>query len=81
MLRGLTRHTNCLSHLSVDRSLARSGTIMLTLLNVGPVTLLVGLARGLFLLLLCLPLFTNLFKFCVVVKLVSYTRCIKRLPR
>lgn len=66
MLRGLTRHANCLSHLPVDRSLAGSGTVVLTLLDVSAVTLLVSLARSLLFLLLCLPFFTDFFELCMV---------------
>jgi len=66
VLRRLTRHTNCLAHLPINRSLTRSTAIVDALLDVGAVSLLIGLARSLFFLLLCFPLLANFFKFYVV---------------
>jgi hypothetical protein len=66
--RGLSWHTNSLSHLSVDcrLSFARGTAVMGTLLRIGAVTLIIGLALCLFLLLLCLPLFADLLELCNV---------------
>jgi hypothetical protein len=57
----LSWHTNGLSHLAVHRSFPRGATLM-TLLRVGTVALVLGLALSLFLLLLRLPLFANFLK-------------------
>jgi hypothetical protein len=74
VLRRLSGDTDSLSHLSVDRSFGGT-TLMGTLLNVGAVSLFVGLARGFLLLLLCLPLFSDLLELCEV-ELASYIRCV-----
>jgi hypothetical protein len=76
VLRRLSGDTDSLSHLSVDRSFG-SATLVGTLLNVSAVTLLVGLARGLLLLLLRLPLFSDLLELCKV-ELASYIRFVLR---
>jgi hypothetical protein len=69
--RTLSRHTDSLSHLPVDRSFARRASfVTAALLNVGSMTLVICLALSLFLLLLGFPLFTNLLEFYVKVKLV-----------
>jgi hypothetical protein len=62
--RSLSRHTDRLSHLSVHGGFTRGTTLVHALLDVSPVALIVGLALGLLLLLLCLPLFPNFFEFC-----------------
>lgn len=60
--RTLTRHSNGLSHLSIDRSV---GTVVVTSLTVGgTLSLFVSLSLSFFLLLLCLPLLANFFEFC-----------------
>jgi hypothetical protein len=78
VLRRLTRDTDSLSHLSVDRSFG-SATLVGALLNIGAVTLLVGLACGLLLLLLRLPLLADFFELWEV-KLASYIMSVK-MPR
>lgn len=64
MLGRLSRHTDCLSHLSIDRWFTRRSAVVLTLLHIGTVSFVVSLACGFLLLLLCLPLFSNLFELC-----------------
>jgi hypothetical protein len=66
--RSLSRHTDSLSHLTIDGSFAWGTTLVPTLLNVGTVALVVGLAQSLLLLLLGLPLFPNLLELCEVDK-------------
>jgi len=58
----LSRDADCLSHLSVNRRL-RSASLVSALLHVGPVSLFVGFARGLLLLLLRFPLLSNFLEF------------------
>lgn len=60
----LTRYTNGLTHLSVDRSLRRATVVSHTLLlgvlvHLGALTLVVGLTLGFLFLLLSLPFFAN----------------------
>jgi len=62
VLRRLSRDTNCLSHLSIDRCL-RSASLVGALLHVGPVSLFVGFARSLLLLLLRFPLLADFLEF------------------
>lgn len=62
MLATLAGNTNCLSYLSIDRCFRRA-TLMGTLLRVGTVSLFVGFAGSLFLLLLGLPFFADLLEF------------------
>lgn len=59
----LSGDADCLSHLSVNRRL-RSASLVSALLHVGPVSLFVGFARGLLLLLLRFPLLSNFLEFC-----------------
>jgi hypothetical protein len=65
----LPGHTNCLSHLSVNGGLGRATAVVLlalllhVLLHLSAVSLVLGLARSLLLLLLGLPLFTDFLKF------------------
>jgi hypothetical protein len=68
MRRSLSRHTDSLSHLTVNGGLARGSTLVDTLLHVGTVALIVSLAQCLLLLLLCLPLFPDLFELCNINK-------------
>jgi hypothetical protein len=75
MLRGLARDANRLSHLSVDRRFRRASLVS-ALLHVSAVSLFVGLARGLFFLLLRFPLFSDLLEFCRAT-LASYSRGVK----
>jgi hypothetical protein len=60
--RGLSRHTNSLSHLTINWSFARGRALVSTLLCIGTVTFIIGLALRLFLLLLRFPLFANLLE-------------------
>jgi hypothetical protein len=62
-VRSLAGHTDSLAHLSIDRSFTRRGTVMSALLDIGSVTIVIGFALCLLLLLLCLPLLTNLLEF------------------
>jgi len=61
MLRRLTRDADRLSHLSIDRRF-RSASFVSALLHVGAVSLFVGFACSLFLLLLCFPFFSDFFE-------------------
>jgi len=63
VLRRLSGDTNCLSHLSVGRYFGRAPLVS-ALLHVGSVSLFVGFACSLLLLLLRLPLFPDFFEFC-----------------
>lgn len=63
MLRSLPGDTDCLPHLSVDRSFGRT-TLVSALLHISAVSLFVGFACSLFLLLLRLPLFADFLEFC-----------------
>jgi DNA-binding transcriptional ArsR family regulator len=63
----LTRHTNSLSHLSIDRRFRRAtvmrDTLLLSmLLHLGAMTLVISLASSFFLLLLSFPFFANFFE-------------------
>jgi hypothetical protein len=57
--RALSWYTDSLPHLTVDRGFTRRTTLMGALLCICPVALVVSLALGLLLLLLCLPLLAN----------------------
>jgi len=81
VLRRLSRHTNSLSHLTVDWSFSRRRTIVSTLLRISTVALVISLALRLFLLLLCLPLFADFLELYEVVKSVRYNRRNKMMPR
>jgi hypothetical protein len=70
----LSGNIDSLSHLFVDRTF-RCATLLGTLLDVGAVALRIGLARGLLLLLLRLPLFSDLLELCEV-ELASYIRSV-----
>jgi hypothetical protein len=59
----LSRHTDSLSHLPVHGGFTRRTTLVHALLDVSSVALVISLALGLFLLLLCLPFFSNFFEF------------------
>tara|TARA_R110002003_G_scaffold127_8_gene11943 strand:- start:8429 stop:8878 length:450 start_codon:yes stop_codon:yes gene_type:complete len=80
-VRSLTRHTDSLAHLSIDRSFTGSSTLMRALLHVGSVTIVIGFALGLLLLLLSFPLLANLLKFYGVVGLALYSGSDKNVPR
>ena len=63
----LTRYTDGLTHLAVDRSLRRAAVVGHTLLlsmlvHLGALTFVVGLTLGFLFLLLCLPFFANFLK-------------------
>lgn len=75
MLRRLTRDADRLSHLSIDRRF-RSASFVSALLHVGAVSLFVGFACSLFLLLLCFPFLSDFLELCKV-KLASYIRSVK----
>jgi hypothetical protein len=62
--RTLAWHTNSLSHLPIDRGFTRRASFMDALLLISPVAFIVGLALGLFFLLLRLPFFADLLEFC-----------------
>ena len=61
--RGLSGDADCLPHLSIDRSFRRTALVS-ALLHIGAVSLFVGFACSLFLLLLRLPLFADFLEFC-----------------
>ena len=73
--RSLSRHADSLSHLTVDRSV---GAVVVRSARVASTrTLVVGLAGSLLLLLLSLPLLSDLFEF-YVVELATCNTCIKK---
>jgi hypothetical protein len=78
--RTLSWYTHGLSHLSVGRCFAWR-TALMTLLCIGSVALIISLALGLFLLLLRLPFFANLFELCIVDKSATYRSSVKYTPR
>jgi hypothetical protein len=62
--RTLAWHTNSLSHLPINRGFTRRTSFVDALLLISTVALIIGLALGLFFLLLRLPFFADFLKLC-----------------